>query len=128
MQWQIVLAVAVLAIGLSACAAYPPERYGFDAEPPYTLDTGDDVRVVVFEADTLPQSFTVSASGHISVPVAGTSDVRGKTTQQVERAIAGRLRGHFITVPQVSVQVARYRPFFVLGQVKSAGQYPSSPG
>jgi polysaccharide export outer membrane protein len=128
MQWQIVLAVAVLAIGLSACAAYPPERYGFDAGPPYTLDTGDDVRVVVFEADTLPQSFTVSASGHISVPVAGTLDVRGKTTQQVERAIAGRLRGHFIGAPQVSVQVARYRPFFVLGQVKSAGQYPFVPG
>jgi protein involved in polysaccharide export with SLBB domain len=46
--------------------------------------------VIAWEADTLPQSFTVSASGHISVPVAGNLDVRGKTTPQVERAIAGR--------------------------------------
>ena len=38
------------------------------------------------------------------------------------------MRGHFIGAPQVSVQVARYRPFFVLGQVKSAGQYPFVPG
>ena len=46
--------------------------------------------VIAWEADTLPQSFTVSASGHISVPVAGNLDVCGKTTPQVERAIAGR--------------------------------------
>jgi protein involved in polysaccharide export with SLBB domain len=46
--------------------------------------------VIAWEADTLPQSLTVSASGDISVPVAGNLDVRGKTTPQVERAIAGR--------------------------------------
>jgi polysaccharide export outer membrane protein len=128
MQWQTVLAVAVLAIGLSACAVYPPEHYGFNAEPSYTLDTGDEVRVVVFEADTLPQFFKVSASGHISVPVAGAVDVRGRTTQQVESAIAGRLRGHFIANPKVSVQVMVYRPFFVLGAVKKADRYPFVPG
>jgi polysaccharide export outer membrane protein len=128
MQWQNAFAVAVLAIELSACAAYPPERYGFNPEPFYTLDAGDEVRVVVFEADTLEQYFKVSASGHISTPVAGVVDVRGKTPQQVERAIVGRLRGNFIAAPQVSVQVVRYRPFFVQGAVKNAGQFPFIPG
>jgi polysaccharide export outer membrane protein len=128
MQWQKVLALAVLAIGLSACAAYPPEHYGFNAEPSYTLDSGDEIRVVVFEAETLPQTFKVSASGHISLPVVGAIDVRGKTTRQVERVIAGRLRGHFINAPQVSVQVVAYRPFYVLGQAKHVGQYPFTPG
>jgi polysaccharide biosynthesis/export protein len=128
MQWQTALVAAVLAIGLSACTVYPPEHYGFSAEPSYTLDTGDEVRVVVFEAETLPQVFKVSASGHISLPVAGTIDVRGRTTQQVERAIVGRLRGNFIAAPQVSVQVIAYRPFFVLGAVKKADQYPFVPG
>jgi polysaccharide biosynthesis/export protein len=128
MQWQNVLAVAVLAIGLAACAVYPPERYGFQAEPIYTLDAGDELRIVVYEADTFEQYFKVSASGHVSMPVVGTVDVRGKTAQQVEHAIAGRLRGNFIAAPQVSVQVVRYRPFFVQGAVKTAGQYPFVPG
>ena len=128
MQWRKVLAAALLATGLTACAVYPPENYAVDNKQAYTLDTGDEVRVVVFEADNLPQSFKVSASGHISVPVAGTIDVRGKTVHQVERAIAGRLKGHFISAPQVAVQVVAYRSFFVVGEVKHAGQFNFIPG
>src|SRR5207244_3170515 len=114
-------------VGRVGCIAYPPEPYGFGGEPHYTLDSGDEVRVVVFEAETLPQIFIVSASGHISLPVGGVIDVRGRTTQEVERAIVARLRGHFITAPQVSVQVVAYRPFFVLGEVKRKGQYLFTP-
>ena len=60
-----VLAAALLGAGLSACAVYPPENYGVNKEQAYTLDAGDELRVIVFEADNLPQSFKVSASGHI---------------------------------------------------------------
>lgn len=128
MQWRKVLAAAVLAIGLSACAVYPPEQYGFEAERSYRLGAGDELRVVVFEADNLPQTHKVSASGQISLPVAGTIDVRNKTTQQLEHVIVERLRVHFITAPQVSVQVVAYRPIFVQGEVKRAGQFAFAPG
>ena len=35
-----------------------------------------------------------------------------------------RLRNGYIRQPRVSVEVEAYRPFFVLGEVTTAGQYP----
>ena len=43
--------------------------------------------------------------------------------QQLESAIAARLRGRFIKEPKVAVQIVAYRPFYVLGEVRNAGQY-----
>jgi len=123
MQWRKLMVAAVLAVVLSGCTRYPPELYGFAFDDAYTLDSGDEVRVVVFEADNLPQSYKVDASGHISVPVAGVITVRGKTVQQVQRIIAARLRDKFIKDPKVAVQVVAYRPVFVLGEVRNAGQF-----
>jgi len=48
---------------------------------------------------------------------------RGKTVQQLESTIAARLRGRFIKEPKVAVQIVAYRPFYVLGEVRNAGQY-----
>jgi polysaccharide biosynthesis/export protein len=115
--------MAALLLALAACTRYPPEIYGFDFDHSYILDAGDEVRVIVYEVDNLPQTYKVDASGHISMPMAGVVTARGRTVHQVENAIAGRLRGRFIKDPKVAVQVVTYRPFFVLGEVKNAGQY-----
>ena len=123
MEWRNILMAALLAIALCGCTRYPPEVYGFSFEGSYTLDSGDEIRVVVFEAETLPQAYKVDAGGHISVPVAGTITARGKTVEQVERAIAARLKDKFIKDPKVAVQVVAYRPVFVLGEVRNAGQF-----
>ena len=123
MGWRNKMVVAALAVALAACVRYPPDMYGFDAEYPYLLDAGDEVRVVVFEVDNLPQTYRIDASGHISMPMAGVVPARGATVHQLERVIAGRLRGRFVKDPKVSAQVTAYRPFFVLGEVKNAGQY-----
>jgi len=43
--------------------------------------------------------------------------------------IAGKLKsGRFVRDPDVSVEVDRYRPFFIMGEVTSAGQYPYVSG
>src|SRR5262245_15179453 len=115
--------VAALLLALVACTRYPPELYGFDFDHDYLLDAGDEVRVVVYEVDNLPQTYKVDASGHISLPMAGVVTARGRTVHGLENAIASRLRGRFIKDPKVAVQVVTYRPFFVLGEVKNAGQY-----
>jgi polysaccharide biosynthesis/export protein len=118
----------VVAVALAGCTRYPPEIYGFDFEPVYTLDAGDEIRVVVYEVDNLPQTYRVDASGHISIPMAGVIPVRGRTAEQVERAIAGRIKDRFVKEPKVAVQVAAYRPFYVLGEVKNAGQFAYANG
>src|ERR1700730_13733852 len=113
---------------LAAPAACAP-RYaltGFPDEPlnaPYTLASGDKLRVIVFGQDNLSNVYPVDGSGKISMPLIGTVPARGLTTHDLERQIAERLRTGFLREPQVTVDVDTYRPFFILGEVITSGQY-----
>lgn len=122
------MVLTVIAVAMAGCTRYPPELYGFDFEPTYTLDAGDEIRVVIYEVDNVPQTYRVDASGHISIPMAGTISVRGKTVEQVERMVASRVKDRYVKEPKVAVQVALYRPFYVLGEVKNAGQFAFANG
>jgi protein involved in polysaccharide export with SLBB domain len=62
------------------------------------------------------------------MPLIGSVPVAGHDPASVERAIAARLRSGFIRDPRVSVEVEAFRPFFVLGEVTTAGQYPYVEG
>jgi polysaccharide export outer membrane protein len=49
---------------------------------------------------------------------------RGVTTQQLSGTITWRLKQGYVREPHVSVEVETYRPFFILGEVTTPGQYP----
>ena len=94
---------------------------------PYTLDSGDRLRIVVFGQDALSNNYTVDAQGQVTLPLAGAVEARGLTTAQLSSAIAGRLKSGFVRDPSVAVEIETYRPFFVLGEVTFPGQYPYVP-
>src|SRR3981081_1194888 len=94
---------------------------------PYTLDSGDKLRIVVFGQDTLSNNYTVDAQGAVSLPLAGAVEARGLTTSQLGGAIAARLRSGYVRDPSVAVEIETYRPFFMLGEVTFPGQYPYVP-
>jgi polysaccharide export outer membrane protein len=94
---------------------------------PYTLDSGDKLRIVVFGQDTLSNNYTVDAQGAVTLPLVGAVEARGLTTAQLGGAIAGRLRSGFVRDPSVAVEIETYRPFFVFGEVTFPGQYPYVP-
>jgi len=96
-------------------------------EPPYTLDSGDKLRVVVFGQDGLTNSYTVAAGGQITMPLIGVVPARGTTPEALARAVGDRLRRGYIREPHVAIEVESYRPFFVLGEVTFPGQYPYVP-
>jgi len=96
-------------------------------DSPYTLDSGDKLRIVVFGQDTLSNNYTVDAQGAVSLPLVGAVEARGLTTSQLGSAIAGRLRSGYVRDPSVAVEIETYRPFFVLGEVTFPGQYPYVP-
>ena len=98
-----------------------------EAELPYTLDTGDRLRIVVFGQEGLSNSYVVDAQGNLSLPLIGTIAARAQTTEELSRLIADRLRRGFIREPHVSIEVESYRPFFILGEVVAPGQYPYVP-
>jgi polysaccharide export outer membrane protein len=90
----------------------------------YTLDSGDKLRIVVFGQDGITNSYTVDAGGNISLPLVGSVPARGYGTQQLSKMVAERLKQGFVREPHVSVEVEAYRPFFILGEVTTPGQYP----
>ena len=50
------------------------------------------------------------------------------TTSESERIIESKLRGGFLRDPHVSVEVEAFRPFFILGEITAAGQFPFISG
>jgi polysaccharide export outer membrane protein len=110
--------------------AYPP---GAGRAPPgvpvvpnetYTLDSGDKVRVIVFGQQNLSNTYSVDGSGAVAMPLIGPVRARGLTTSELASQIAGKLRRKYVKDPKVTVEVATYRPFFILGEVNKPGQYP----
>jgi polysaccharide export outer membrane protein len=95
---------------------------------PYILDTGDKLRVFVYAQPNLSRLYTVDQVGNIAIPLIGSVRARGRTTVELERTIAARLGREFVKDPQVTVDIAQNRPFFILGEVRLPGQYPFVSG
>ena len=91
---------------------------------PYTLDSGDRLRIVVFGQEAISNTYQVDANGAVSMPLIGSIAARGLTTTQLGNTIAAKLRVSFIRDPSVAVEIETYRPFFILGEVGYPGQYP----
>lgn len=123
------LAAVLAAAALGGCAERPPIQ---DPAPtidgPYLLDTQDQLRVVVFEQASLTNIYKVSQSGTVSMPLIGDVPARGRTTDELASQIRSKLAASYLRDPDVSVEVATYRPFFVLGEVGNPGQYSYVPG
>ncbi|MCB4800666.1 polysaccharide biosynthesis/export family protein [Methylobacterium brachiatum] len=90
----------------------------------YPLSAGDKLRVIVFGQDNLSNIYAVDGAGKIAMPLIGTVQVGGQTTGQAARAIEVKLAAGFVREPHVTVEVDTYRPFYILGEVTTSGQYP----
>ena len=106
------------------------ERYSVDSElaETYLLGAGDQVRVTVFNEPTLSGDFFVSGDGVLSLPLVGNVPAGNKTTKDVSAAYARPLADGYLRDPRVTAEVITYRPFFILGEVTRAGQYPYVTG
>ncbi len=122
---------ALLAVSMVAgCSSYRPTPEAFHKvlDEPYRLGAGDRVRVTVFEQEGLTNTYSVDQSGYLSFPLVGAIPARGHTSQELEREIANKLRQGYLRDPDVSVEIDRYRPIFVMGEVGAGGQYSYVPG
>jgi protein involved in polysaccharide export with SLBB domain len=130
------LALALLVMA-AACATSPPPA---GAQAVYRLGALDKVRVKVWEwrpaqADTfewtaLNGEYTVDASGAVSLPIIGTIAVEGHTTAEFAAALAQKLKdvAGLMRAPNAAVEIAQYRPFYIVGAVEKPGEYPFRPG
>ena len=134
----IVVMLALVALMVAGCARHPPVTPQVDTvastplamapeEAPYSLDSGDRLRVVVFGQEGLSASYSVDASGNITMPLIGAVHARGTSPASLSRTIADKLKQGYIREPHVAVEIEAYRPFFILGEVTTPGQYAYVP-
>jgi polysaccharide export outer membrane protein len=106
----------------SAATPAPPTA----AAPAYTLGPGDQLHIIVFGETDLTGEFTIGPNGTLAFPLIGEVPARGMTALQLGSAIEARLREGYVRAPRVSVSIAQYRPFYILGEVENPGTYPFS--
>jgi polysaccharide export outer membrane protein len=123
-------AVALLSALVGGCTNYQPAPRAFSEATiqPYRLDSGDRLRVNVFEQPSLSGTYTVDQAGYVAFPLIGAVASRGHTLPELEGMIASKLRQGFLKDPDVTIEVDRYRSVFIMGEVGQAGQYAYVPG
>lgn len=86
----------------------------------------DRISVEVFGLPELSRQVQVDASGRIGLPLAGEVNATGQTPQQLEGAIAERLRNSYVRNPRVTVSVLETvsQVVTVDGEVRQPGIYP----
>lgn len=130
--WLMLLCfLAVLLAATSAASA---------AETGYRLGPQDKIRVKVwewraasgdtFEWTALNGEFTIDSAGILAIPLVGAVHAEGATTGEVAGIIADRLKvvAGLIRAPNAAVEIAQYRPFYIVGTVERPGEYPYRPG
>jgi protein involved in polysaccharide export with SLBB domain len=106
------------AFGQSAESAAPA-----DLRSSYVLGPDDQITVSALDAEEISgKPVRVDLNGNIRLPMVGRLQVAGKTVEQIEADIAGRLK-EYIKDPDVAVSITEFRsqPVSVLGSVKSPG-------
>lgn len=123
----------VLITGSSSASLAQSQRAAY-ASPamspsgPYILGPNDRIRLKVYGEPDITGEYEVDSNGLVSIPLAGHVKAAGLTTRQLEKGIASALAKGIVRDPRVNVEVALYRPFYILGEVKKSGEYPYRVG
>jgi len=109
----------------AAVAAIP--RGSQDAS--YKLGSGDKIKLTVYGENDLGGEYQVDGTGQVQLPLLGPVPAAGMTVHDFETAVGGKFVSEgYLKDPRVSVEVENYRPFYIIGEVKSPGQYPYVSG
>jgi len=137
-----VLFAAVVVQGLGACAggqqanvpqnptdfAAPSATTPLTAVPsaPRPLESGDSVRVTVFQEAELSGEFRIDPSGRIDFPLLGPVQAQGLLPEQLASALRTQLGGRYLRDPRVHVAVSEsvQRTITVDGAVGQPGVFP----
>jgi len=110
---------------LAGCSTIPRTPDDVAQPTEYRLGPGDQLRITVFNEQDLTGQYVVGSQGGISYPLVGEVQAAGLTVAEFTDSLRTALQA-FLRQPNVSVEVANYRPFFILGEVQRPGTYPYS--
>lgn len=115
-KWSVVCFAIVL--GFASAAAK-----GADLKPA----TGDRIRVDVFGRPDLSVEQDIQPSGTVRLPLVGEIAAAGLSLDDIEKSIRGLLAEGAEASPSVLVTVIRWRPVYVLGDVREPRSVEYTP-
>ena len=133
-RWGLLLLGLVMAgceLGASLGPVSPAEQQALielAATTSPTLHPGEKIRVIVFGEDRLSGEYEIDPAGFVSLPLAGTIKAAGLSKQQLELDLSKKFSGEYLRKPRVTVDVTSFRPFYIMGEVTKAGEYPFKSG
>jgi protein involved in polysaccharide export with SLBB domain len=120
----VILSFGVIAnVSSNAFAQGQPPSSAAAAEN-YVLGPNDRIRLKVYGEADITGEYEIDSNGQVSIPLAGHIKAADLTTKQLERSITSALAKGIVRDPRVNVEVALYRPYYILGEVKKGGEYP----
>ena len=131
MKWHIQIALAGALVALSGCAGQTPLSGTGAAPPPaaaFRLSPGDKIKVATYGEASLTGEYEVSPAGTIAFPLIGEVKAAGLQTDELSKTIEAKLSDGYLLDPKVSIQIANFRPVYVLGEVNKPGEYPYTQG
>jgi len=126
----------LIGLGVAGCDTFPSQGKAepgpvqtTQVRPAPRLQAGDKTRIVVFGEDKLTAEHEIDPNGKIAMPLIGSIHAAGLTRGELEQAVANKLRHEqILRNPVVTVNVATFRPFYVLGEVEKPGEYRYTNG
>lgn len=112
----------------STPSAGPPLLPASQARQVYRIGTGDKLKVTIYNNEKLSGDYHVGGDGKIALPMLGRVAVGSLTLDEVTALLIGRLADGYFLNPNVTVDMAEYRPVYILGEVQKPGQYPYAEG
>jgi exopolysaccharide production protein ExoF len=95
----------------------------------YRLQAGDVISFDFLDDAELPVSLTIDGDGQAQFPLVGGVGITGLTISEAWEKLRKEYKERQILVdPKIALNIATYKPIFVLGEVKNPGSFPYYPG
>ncbi|MCY7296106.1 polysaccharide biosynthesis/export family protein [Alteromonas sp. a30] len=94
----------------------------------YILGAGDQIEIRVYGHPDLTTKSTLGSDGFITFQFVGELPAQGLTVNQLSNRIQSGLADGYIVNPLVSINIVKYRNFYIQGEVERPGGYAFEPG
>ena len=93
------------------------------ADLSYRLGAGDKLQIDVFNQADLTGEYTLDGNGRFTMHLIGKVSAGGLTPTELESLLVSKLKPDYLVNPRISVRVQNFRPFYIIGEVKSPSSY-----
>jgi protein involved in polysaccharide export with SLBB domain len=130
LKFAVSAAVALGVAIIAACSTSPAmaNPQAPSAGDSYRLGAGDEIKVTVYDEPALSGPKIVDGQGAVTLDLIGPVEVRGLTLSEASRRIEAKLKDGWLRDPKVTAEMTKGRPYYILGEVNRAGEYPFTSG